>query len=341
MPVLSNVLVRAERSAGLTVSAFDTEIALTSQHRCEVLKDGLVALPARHLYDIVRSLGESEVLLKAHGSQVELRSGAARFRVVCSPAEDFPALPSPGDAALVEIPADLLALMIERTSFAISLDETRYNLGGIYVEQDKSELKMVATDGHRLALIERELSGNLNLGQGVIVPRKGLLELRRLLGEEEAGSCRLGFTKGSVVFRRDGLQMVMRLLDGQFPDYRQVIPKEGSRLVRMSRQKLLESLKRVSLLSTDKSYGVKLELAPEKLTLSSQNPDLGEAQEEVEASVTGGALKIGFNARYLIDVLAVLSCDEVQLGLSDELSPGVIRPVGEAGYLAVVMPMRI
>jgi DNA polymerase III subunit beta len=342
MPVLSNVLLRADRTTGLTISAFDTEIGLTSEHRCEVLKDGVAALPARHLYDIVRSLGESDVLLKAHGAQVELRSGAARFRVVSSPAEDFPALPGAGDAKLVEIAADLLAEMIERTSFAISLDETRYNLGGIYLEQPEgTNLKMVATDGHRLALIERELAGNLHLTQGVIVPRKGLLELRRLLAEEEGGACHLGFTKGSMVFRRDGVQMVMRLLDGQFPDYRQVIPKEGSRVVKMNRQKLLESLKRVSLLSTDKSYGVRLELAPDKVTLSSQNPDLGEAQEEVDAAVTGGDLKIGFNARYLLDVLSVLSCDEIQLGLSDELSPGVIRPVGEAGYLAVVMPMRI
>ena len=343
MPILSNVLLEATREHGLTVSAFDLEIGLVSRQRCEVIKDGTVALPARHLHDIVNSLQEdSQLTLKRlPNGQVEIQSGSVRFKIVASAADEFPALPTAEGAVGMEIPADILFLMIERTAFAISTDETRYNLGGVFLEKtDQGALRMVATDGHRLALVDRPIAGDLKLEQGVLIPKKGLLELKRLLAEE-GGACELGFTKGSAVFRRGEVVMVMRLLDGQFPDYRQVIPKESEKVVRLGRLRFIESLKRVSLVASDKTNGVRLEVSPGKLTLTSQNPDLGEAQEDLEADVTGDALKVGFNARYLIDALSVLSCDDVRLEIADELSPGVIRPVGEDGFLSVVMPMRI
>ena len=341
-PVLSNVLLEASKDGGLTVSAFDMEIGLIGQHRCEVLKDGAVALPARHLYDIVRSLPGPQVTLKrAANGQMEIQAGSARFKIVATPAEDYPALPRPEKQAAFEIAADVLEQMIERTSFDISTDETRYNLGGVFLEQaEKGGLRMVATDGHRLSLVERQVGGSAKLDKGVLIPKKGLLELRRLLGEE-GGPCELGFTKGSAVFKRDGVVMVMRLLDGQFPDYRQVVPKESEKSVTVGRGALSDTLKRISLIASDKTSGVRLDLAEDHVTVSSQNPDLGEAQEELAAKVVGAGLKIGFNARYLIEALGVLSCDEIRLELADELSPGVVRPVGEEGYLAVVMPMRI
>ncbi|HUB05622.1 MAG TPA: DNA polymerase III subunit beta [Myxococcales bacterium] len=341
-PVLANVLLEAKKDGGLTVSAFDMEIGLIGQHRCEVLKEGAVALPARHLYDIVRSLPAAQVSLKrAANGQVEIQSGSARFKIVATPAEDYPALPKPEGQGGFEIAADVLAQMIERTAFAISTDETRYNLGGVYLEQaDKGALRMVATDGHRLSLVDRQVSGSAKLDKGVLIPKKGLLELRRLLGED-GGACQLGFTKGSAVFKRDGVVMIMRLLDGQFPDYRQVVPKESEKSVTVGRSALSDTLKRISLIASDKTSGIRLDLASDHVSISSQNPDLGEAQEDLPAKVVGEGLKIGFNARYLIEALAVLACDEVRLELSDELSPGVLRGIGEEGYLAVVMPMRI
>lgn len=343
MPILSNVLLDARKDLGLTVSAFDTEIGLVGHYPCEVRTEGAVALPSRHLYDIVHSLPEESVLAlkQLPNGQVELQTGSVRFKIVSSPAGEFPALPTAEGAVGLTISADLLSLMIERTAFAISTDETRYNLGGVFLERtDEDSLRMVATDGHRLSLIDRPVAGTAAIERGVLIPKKGLQELRRLLSEE-GGECELGFTKGSAVFKRDGLVMVMRLLEGQFPDYRQVIPRESAKVVRLGRTLFIDALRRVSLVASDKTNGVRLEISPGKLILGSQNPDLGEAQEEIEAEVTGEDLKIGFNARYLIDALSVLSSDEVRLELADELSPGVLRPVGEEGGLAVVMPMRI
>ncbi|MHB8416957.1 MAG: DNA polymerase III subunit beta [Myxococcales bacterium] len=341
-PVLTNVLLEAKKESGLTISAFDSEIGLIGQHRCEVLKEGAVALPARHLYAIVSSLPDPTVTLKrASNGQMEIHSGSARFKIVATPAEDYPALPRPEGQGGFEVTADVLAQMIERTAFAISTDETRYNLGGVFLEQPSpGSVRMVATDGHRLSLIDRPVGGDGKLDKGILIPKKGLLELRRLLGEE-GGGCQLSFTKGSAVFRRDGVVMVMRLLDGQFPDYRQVVPKESDKSVTVGRSALADTLKRISIIASDKTSGVRVELGENHVTVSSQNPDLGEAQEDLPAKVVGSGLRIGFNARYLIEALAVLACDEVRLELSDELSPGVLRGVGEEGSLAVVMPMRI
>ncbi len=342
MPILSNVLLEASRENGLVVSAFDTEIGLQSKARCEILKDGSLALPGRYFYDIVKVLPDPFVHVKrTPNGQVELVSGNARFKIVSTPAKDFPPLPSAPGAAYFPFAGDELLLMIERTQFAISTDETRYNLGGVFLEQTEGgAIRMVATDGHRLSMIERKLDSPIKLERGIILPKKGLMELRRLLADD-GGPCELALTPGSAVLRREGVLMIIRLLEGVFPDYRQVIPKESSRTLILKRPALIETLRRVSLVAQDKASGVKLEVGDGSLTISSQNPDLGEAQEQIEAKVTGAPLKVGFNARYLIDVLTVLTADEIQLDLLDDLSPGLLKPVGETGYLAVVMPMRI
>jgi len=194
--------------------------------------------------------------------------------------------------------------------------------------------------------VERPAPGNFNMKKGVIVPRKGLFELRRLLGEESTGACELGFTDNSGVFRRGDLMMVMRLIDGVFPDYMQVIPKEAERTVTVDRPRLLDTLKRMSILSSDRSTNaVKFELQKDLLRVTSQNPDLGDAKEEIPVTYGGTPLQIGFNARYLMDVLSVVDAQQMNVELCDELSPGVLKPIGEAGaatrYTAVIMPMRI
>jgi DNA polymerase-3 subunit beta len=238
--------------------------------------------------------------------------------------------------------------MIERTFFAVSTDETRYNLNGVYFEPGAGGLRLVATDGHRLSLAERALSVSFGLKRGVILPKKGLSELKKLLsvaGEsgEEKPEAKLGFLENSAIFRRPGVVLVMRLIEGLFPDYKQVIPKAGEKVVRLGRARLSETLRRISLLSSDKAHAVKLELSKGVLKVLSQNPDLGEAKEDVPVEYEGEPLKIGFNARYLIEVLGVLQSADVQLELADDLSPGVLRGADEpdAGFTAVVMPMRI
>lgn len=349
MPILSHVLLEAKKGDLLHVSATDLDLSVSSEHPCEVLKEGALAVPAKHLFEIIRSLPEQQVTLKKAGNNyLEVRSGPSEFRIVGLPAEDFPALPKFEKVAFVDVvPAELLG-QIDLTSFAASTDETRYNLNGVYFEPQGPVLRMVATDGHRLALSERPLAGDYGLKRGVILPRKGLHELKKLLGEaNDAGTekpeTKLGFAENSAIYRRPGVVLAMRLIEGMFPDYKQVIPKQGEKIVKVGRQRLLETLRRVSILASDKSHAVKLELSPGLLRVLSQNPDLGDAKEEVPVDYAGEPLKIGFNSRYITDVAAVLKSDDVQLELADDLSPGVLRGAGpeDAGYTAVVMPMRI
>lgn len=340
MPILANVLLEA-RKGTLTVTAFDLEIGVTSEHRAEVVKEGQLAVSAKHLYDIVRALGEPMLTLKkAQNNYLELKCGASQFKIVGMPPEDFPELPKNEKVPFIPVEPKALLEMIEKTSFAVSTDETRFNLNGVFFEPGKDGTRMVATDGHRLTMVERKLEGDFKLKRGVIIPKKGLLELKRLLGEELEGGAELGFVEGAGVFRRPGLTMLMRLIDGHFPDYQHVLPKESEKVVRLGRQRFLETLKRVSLLSQDQSHTVKIELADGILRISSQNPDLGEAREELPVE-TKGTMQVGFNARYIIDVLQVITTDEIRFELNDELSPGVLKPQGDDGYTAVIMPVRI
>jgi len=347
MPILASVLLEATEDGRMRVSAFDLEIGVTGTHPCEVRKGGSVALKHKELYDIVRALPEkSAVLRREANNRVRLTSGAAEFNIVGQPAEDYPPFPRSEKVNFVPVDPTALLEMIEKTQFAISADETRHNLNGVFFESGEGDVRMVATDGHRLSLVQRRLEGQFNLKRGVIVPRKGLFELRRLLSEDQTGTCELGFTETSGVFRRGDVTMVMRLIDGIFPDYQQVIPKEADRTVTVDRPRLLDTLKRMSLLSSDRSTNaVRFELQEGSLRVTSQNPDLGDAKEEIPVSYKGLPLQIGFNARYLMDVLQVVDAEQMKVELCDELSPGVLKPAGEPGagarYTAVIMPMRI
>jgi DNA polymerase-3 subunit beta len=351
MPILSHVLLEAKKGADLVVSATDLDIAVSSEHKCEVLKEGAVAVSARHLYDIVRALPEQEVVLRrAQNNYLEIRSGPSEFKLVGLPAEDFPALPRFEKVPFTDLEPGVLLEMIERTFMAVSTDETRYNLNGVYFEPSAEALRLVATDGHRLSLSEKPLTGGFGLKRGVILPKKGLAELKKLLSEaaesgteEGAGETKLGFVENSAILRRPGVVLSMRLIEGLFPDYKQVIPKTGDKILTVGRDRFLETLRRISLLSSEKAHAVKLELSKGSLRVLSQNPDLGDAKEDVPVEYQGDALKIGFNARYILDVLAVIRSKDVRLELADDLSPGVLRGADEAdaGFTAVVMPMRI
>jgi len=241
MPILASVLLEATEEGRLRVSAFDLEIGVTGTHPCEVHKAGAVALKHKELYDIIRALPEKVVVMRREANnRVKLTSGAAEFNIVGQPAEDYPPFPRAEKVDFFQVEPAALLEMIEKTQFAISADETRHNLNGVYFETSEgNDVRMVATDGHRLSLVQRSLDGQFNLKRGVIVPRKGLLELRRLLSEDQTGHCELGFTDTSGVFRRGDVTMVMRLIDGTFPDYMQVIPKEADRTITVDRPRLL------------------------------------------------------------------------------------------------------
>jgi DNA polymerase III subunit beta len=350
MPILSHVLLEAKKPGTLHVSATDLDVSVSGEHPCEVSREGSVAVSARHLYDIVKALPDANATLRrAQNNYLELSSGPAEFRIVGLPAEDFPALPRFDKVKLAAVAPQELLAMIELTAFAVSTDETRYNLNGVLFEPAGGDLRMVATDGHRLSLVKRSLAADFGLKKGVILPKKGLGELKKLLGEalesgEEKPEVKLGFVENSAVasWPHAKVTLVMRLIEGVFPDYRQVIPKQGEKIVKLGRLRFLETLRRISLLSSDKAHAVKLDLAPGVLKVLSQNPDLGEAKEEVTVDYQGEPLRIGFNARYLTDVLQALGDrQDVLLELADDLSPGVLKADGDDGFTAVIMPMRI
>ena len=293
----------------------------------------------------MRELPDEPVRLEATANAyLELHCGRARFSLTGTDAEEYPSLPEFSPERLVRISAPVLSQMIERTMYAASIDETRYNLNGVYFEVDAAteKIRLVATDGHRLALTERSVGADATgLASGVIIPRKGLAELKRLVDEEDADEVELGFEASSGLARRGGVTLVMRLIEGEFPNYQQVIPKDAEQKLTLPTEPLVRALRRVALLSAERSRAVKLELAESRLTISSSNPDLGEAQEEVDIDYAGDDIAIGFNAKYLIECLSALGAKEVQFALKDGNSPAELRPTDDADSLAVVMPMRL
>jgi DNA polymerase III subunit beta len=345
MPILAHVLLEARADQGLKVSATDHEVGLSGHYQANVHKPGAVAVHARQLYDIVKSLASDTLELESQDNNwVEIRSGQSRFRLVGMAAEEFPGLPGHGEGKAFTIPTAKLSKMIDRTVFCVSSDDNRHNLSGVYCETaDTGVLRMVATDGHRLALIDQQLEGDIPLAQGVIVPRKAFGELRRVLsdGSEDISSVTLSFAETTCVFTAGTVTLSARLVDGQFPKYRQVVPQNPEKQVKLSRGAVGEALKRVSLLSQGRAWGVKMMFQANNLQLVAEDPELGDAHETIDIEYRHQPMTMGFNARYILDVLALIPEQGFVLELTDDLSPAIIKPLEEQGFLAVVMPMRI
>jgi DNA polymerase-3 subunit beta len=348
MPILANVLTTASgkgESGRLELAATDLEVGIRGSHPAKVAKAGALTVSARKLYDIVRELPDDSIQLESTpNGYLDLRCGRSRFTLAGTAAEEYPSLPEFSPGRMVRLQAAVLSQMIAGTVYAASLDETRYNLNGAYFEvvPETSRLRMVATDGHRLALVERTVGQDVSgLASGVIVPRKGLAELKRLVDEEDADEIEIGFEGNSGLVRKGDVTLVMRLIEGEFPNYRQVIPKQSEHHITLSVEPVVRALRRVALLSAEHSRAVRLELADGKLVLSARTPDLGEAQEELDVDYAGPAVSIGFNARYLLDCLGALGGKEIQLGLRDGASPVEVRPTDDSDSVAVVMPMRL
>ena len=342
MPILANVLFEAVKGS-IRVTATDLEVGVRGEVEGEVSKEGTVTINAKKIYEIIREVSNEQVQLKRlENDWVEIRSGRSVFKIVGIDAKEFPQFPKFDGKALSSTPASTLREMIERTLFSVSTDETRYSLNGVYAEQGEGgNIRMVATDGHRLAF-EEQAVGSFGLTKGVILPRKGLAELKKLLESGADGTVALGFKENLGLVIKDNIELFMRLIDGDFPDYTKVIPKGNPNIVKVEHNELLQALRRVSILSSERYKGVRMEFSNDKVAISANNPDLGEAVEEIEAEYKGKALSIGFNARYLIDVLTVLDGDgEIDIELKDELSPSVIRKAGIDSYLYVLMPMRL
>jgi DNA polymerase-3 subunit beta len=344
MPILANVLLEA-RGKGVNIAATDLEVGVISQLSADVIEDGKVAVHARGLYDIVKELPEEIIHIKTGDNfRIDIKCGRAAFRVVGLPPDEFPALPKKGEGSSLKLESSLLKQMIEKTSFAMSTDETRYNLNGIYMEQhregDKDVLRMVATDGHRLSIIDRQVRGKWKLPKGVIIPKKGILELKRIVDAAD-DQIDLWIDEKHAIISSKNTTLMIRLIDGQFPPYKQVVPAQAKRQVGIERKTILQALRRVSVLSADRSKGVKFVFSPKNLELSTSNPDFGEAREELPVNYKGEKFEIGFNARYFIDVLNVIQDEQAQFQMGDDTTPCILKSEQDSGFLHIVMPMRL
>lgn len=340
MPILANVMLEAEEGV-ITVMATDLEVFIKDSARAETTEAGSVTINARKLFEITRELPDETVDVSSDkDDRVTIKSGKSRFTIMGLPSKDFPVFPEVDETRLEKIDNESLREMIDKTSFAVSTDETRYNINGFLFEKEDTTIRMVATDGHRLAYIEKKDIGvAADQKEGVLLPRKGVLEMRKLL--EEDGEFTLGITQKNAVMKRGDTLISVRLLEGEFPDYKKVIPRENDREVSADRLGLLSSLKRVSILSTDKIKGVKFSFSKSKLTVSSSSPDLGEATEEMDIGYNDEDIDIAFNARYFIDMLESVTDEKVRIFLKDSLSPGIVRPAGSDSYTYIIMPMRL
>jgi DNA polymerase III subunit beta len=346
IPILANVLIEAD-SAGIHVTATDLEVGMRATYPANVTDPGKITVSAKKLFEITKELPDQLISFRSKDNcWIEVKCGKSVFNIVGLAAEEFPKFPKVEEIQFLVVNAVLLKEMIDKTFFAQSTDDTKYNLAGIYFKNfdidGRSILRLVATDGHRLSLIEKQVSENSIqlLNNGVIFPRKGIVELKKL-ADDTQGTIELGFMDNNAIIKKDQMVIIMRLIDGEFPDYDRVIPKNNDNICVLNRDKFIHALRRMSILSSEKSRGVKIVLKNSLLELSSSNPDIGEAREDIEMDYSGPEISIGFNVRYLLDVLQTQDHELVKLLIKDNLAPGLIKPNADDGFLAVVMPMRL
>lgn len=355
MPVLANVLINVDGPATVRIAATDLYLAVAGSAPAEVRQGGSTAVPARDLFDRIKMMPDGPVSLSvAATGATEIKSGTSprRYRLHGLPGDSFPALPEPAaDAPVLELEVDVLSTLINSTQFSISTDETRPHLNSALFEWDGDHVRMVTTDGHRLTKCEASVPGR-QASATMLIPLKAIAELRRLADEARAEPGREGQppmvsiaqSGPNAFFTLADTRFCVKLVDAQFPAYQQVIPASAERTIRAPRGALIDALKAVSLAASDRTGGVKLTLEGGTMRIMSESPESGDGFDEIPIDYNGDSVVIGFNARYMLDVLSVLADDEVNILLSGELDPAVIKPASEPAnrsFVGVVMPMRI
>jgi DNA polymerase-3 subunit beta len=351
MPVLSNVLLAVDGPSALRVAATDLYLALIGRIPVDVSKGGSVAVPAKDLLERVRMMPEGPIQLASQDNAtttLKAAGSARRYTLRGMPGDDFPPLPSPADGSpSLALDVGVLQELIAKTHFSISNDETRAHLNSALFEWDGDVVRMVTTDGHRLSKMEVKVTGR-QASATMLIPLKAIQELRRLCDDlaaesKEGGKAQLQITQSgsSAFFQGGGMSFAVRLVDAQFPPYTQVIPAQSEKIVRVPRAAFAEALRAVSVAASERTGGVKLQLAQGTMRITTESPESGEGFDEIPIEFAGPTMTIGFNAKYFLDVLGALDEDDVELGLGGELDPAVVRPAGPRQFLAVVMPMRI
>ena len=340
LPILQNLLLEIKKGR-LLITGTDLEIELKTNVEVSVEEEGLVTVPARKLLDICKEIPEkAEINFSLDQNRLELRSGRFRSTLSTLPAEDFPTFDDSEADLIVEADAKEFKLLLDKTSFAMAHQDVRFFLNGMLIESGQNFLRAVATDGHRLALSNIQQDGLNEKEVQVIVPRKAVLELQRLL-PELAGGVKIEFSQSNLKVLSENYTFATKLVDGKFPDYQRVIPKEGSKIVMAERDELRQALNRTSILSNEKFRGIRLSLTNAQLELSANNPEQEEAEESVSVNYEGAELQIGFNVSYLQDVLSVIDNEKVKITLHDPNSSAILEDPEADQFLYVVMPMKL
>jgi DNA polymerase-3 subunit beta len=344
IPILSNVLIEAVEGGGLRLMATDLDLQIVETIEAQVETVGATTVSAHTLFDIARKLPEgSQVALEAADGKMAVNAGRARFNLSTLPRDDFPVIAEGDLPTSFELPATLLRDMIDKTRFAISTEETRYYLNGIFIhvsDEDQPVLKAAATDGHRLARVTIPRPDGAEGMPDVIIPRKCVGELRKMLDELD-GTVALALSDSKIRFGLGTAVMTSKLIDGTFPDYNRVIPTGNDKLLKIDPRSFEEGVDRVATIATEKTRAVKMALDADKITLSVTSPENGTAAEEVPGDYSSEGFEIGFNARYLLDILGQVSGDSIEVHLADAAAPTLIRENDKAIALYVLMPMRV
>jgi DNA polymerase-3 subunit beta len=340
LPILGNILFHAYEGA-LFITATDLEIEMVCFVPTAEIPNFQTTIPARKLLDICKALPDgSDITLNIEENKVTLVSNRSRFTLSTLPAKDFPSLDDINSQHEFSIPQKALKSLIDKTSFAMAQQDVRYYLNGILVELSTGLIKLVATDGHRLALSEYKVDIELDIDKQIIIPRKGVMELARLLNTTDS-LVKLTLSQNHIKVETDKLSFTSKLIDGKFPDYNRVIPIDGNKLMTVSRNTLKQAMSRISILSNEKYRGIRLTLTEGNLAIQANNPDQEEAEEELAVNYDESEIEIGFNVTYIIDVLNVLTSEDVQLKLKDSNSSCIVSDISDSSSLYVVIPMRL
>lgn len=341
LPILSHVLIEATPE-GLSLFGTDLDVGLQTQLAMEVLRPGAVAVSARKLYEIARELPAAPVEIQVDADlRVDISCQRSSFRLKGLPRDEFPAVPKLAHQTDICIEAPLFRDMLRKTLFAVSSDQTRYALTGVMVQVQAQHISVVGTDGHRLALVRIPRpaeSGALTLE--ALVPRKAMAEIQKL-GRGEGGPVRIWLAENQFIFQQESTALIARLIDGQFPNYEQVVPAAAAPAITLDREALYGALRRTSAIGGERTTPTEFDFQDGRARISCINVDLGEAHEEIPADHAGAPLRVGFNARYILDFLGAVDAERVTLQLTDPLSPSVFRAAGDDSYSCVIMPMRI
>jgi DNA polymerase-3 subunit beta len=339
MPILANVLLQA-KDGGVAITATDLEVELVASTEAQVDAPGEVTVPGRKFLDICRALSEDAKLsVSLSGDKLSIKSGKSKFTLTTLPAAEFPTVDDINAGDSVELPQERLAHLLQKTHFAMAQQDVRYYLNGLLLETGKNRLRAVATDGHRLSLCQVSLDKTDLPEKQVIVPRKGVLELQRLMSGE--GNLKIELGSNHVRIQLEGIRFTSKLIDGRFPEYERVIPKDTSNRLSADREAFRGALQRTAILSNEKYRGIRLVIREGSIVLQAHNPEQEEAEEELEIEYKGEDIEIGFNVNYLLDALAAIESDSITMALVDGNSSCLLREPGNDDCKYVVMPMRL